>query len=224
MNDLASLLAIACKTERAASRRLLATGLTEYEALLRTLTLSAGRQGLAALVQRRAALQRHAQDCAAARAQVRAAARARSEAPPDAGATPWRAWFDGSAHPNPGRCGIGALLVGPGGERVEIARAAGYGNSSEAEYHALIAVLEAAGAAGADGLTVHGDSRVVLDDVVLPAQHAAPSLRPLHARAQALLAQLPGTRLRWIPRHKNGAADALSQRGSAMPVDGGDAS
>jgi ribonuclease HI len=211
MDDLASLLALAYKTERAASRRLMASaGLPEHEALRRTLTHSAGRQGLDALLVARAALQTVAHE----RAQARMALRTNIQN--DTGPTPWRAWFDGSAHPNPGRCGIGALLLGPAGERVEIAQAAGYGNSSEAEYRALIALLQAAVTAGAHGLTIYGDSRVVIDDIALPPQRSAQSLLSLHAEVHALLAQLRDVRLRWIPRHKNSAADALSQRGSAL--------
>lgn len=219
MND-DVLLALSYKTERAASRRLMVGGLSASEALRRTLTISAGRQGLAALLAERAALQQHVALRAAARVAAQAQAQrqiARSALP--AGATPWQAWFDGSAHPNPGRCGIGALLQGPDGQHVELAQAAGHGNSSEAEYRALIALLQTAVAHGAAGLTVHGDSRVVLDDVVLPAPLAAPSLQALHASARALIEQLEqrgAVRLRWIPRHKNGAADALSQRASAM--------
>jgi len=211
MND-DVLLALSYKTERAASRRLMAAGLSAPEALRRTLTMSAGRQGLAALLAGRAALQQHEK----ARADARAAAQALRRTPPLQSATPWRGWFDGAAHPNPGRCGIGALLLGPDGQRVELAQAAGDGNSSEAEYRALIALLQAAVDCGAHGLTVHGDSRVVIDDMALAAHVAAPSLRPLHGAAHALLAQLDDVRLRWIPRHKNGAADALSQRASAM--------
>ena len=213
MSELARLQAAAYKTERAASRRLMSTGLSEHEALLQTLTMSAGRQGLGALLAQRSALRQHADHCAAARAAVR------TRAAPEHGAPAWRGWFDGSAHPNPGRCGIGALLLGPAGQRIEVAQAAGYGNSSEAEYRALIALLEAAVDAGAHGLAICGDSRVVIDDVALPPGHAARSLLPLHAAVHALLAQLQGVRLHWIPRHKNGAADALSQRGSALHLE-----
>src|ERR1700712_3368573 len=95
---LASLLAAAYKTERAASRRLMSTGLSEHEALLRTLTSSAGRQGLAALLDARAALRLHQMD----RADARAATNRPQES--DSALTLWRGWFDGSAHPNPGRC------------------------------------------------------------------------------------------------------------------------
>ena len=129
--------------------------------------------------------------------------------------TPWRAWFDGSAHPNPGRCGIGALLTGPGGERIEISRPAGYGNSSEAEYQALIALLETAVRAGANGMTVYGDSQVVINDVQAAPDGQAPVLGELRSKAVALIAQLEDVTLRWIPRRKNPEADALSQRAVA---------
>jgi ribonuclease HI len=221
MTDLASLLSFAYKTERAASRRLMAsTGLTEHAALHRTLLLRAGQQGLDALLAERAAVQQRAHDNAAARA----ALQARRAITPDSTITPWRGWFDGSAHPNPGRCSIGALLLGPGDARVELALAAGFGNSSEAEYRALIALLESAVRAQAHGLTIYGDSRVVIDDMQLPAHRAAPSLQPLHAASHALLAQLRDVRLRWIPRHKNTQADALSQRGSRLCTEDDDGS
>ena len=32
----------------------------------------------------------------------------------------WRGWFDGSAHPNPGKLGIGALLLGPDGAGLKL--------------------------------------------------------------------------------------------------------
>lgn len=203
----------AYKSERAASRRLARTlGLSAGDALRRTLQASAGQAGLAALVTARAALRARDAERDAARAALRAAAKARRDARHDGRPTAWRGWFDGSARPNPGRCGIGALLRGPDGSAVEIARDAGHGNSSEAEYAALVAVLEAALAQGAADLTLYGDSRVVIDDVTGPDAFAAPALSAWRIRARALLAQLPQATLRWVPRHKNTAADALSQR------------
>jgi ribonuclease HI len=155
---------------------------------------------------------READDARAlARAARRAAALARRRLRHDGPPTAWRAWFDGSAHPNPGNCGIGALLTGPAGERIEISRAAGYGDSSEAEYRALTALLEAAVQAGAHGLTIYGDSKVVIDDVNGSDAAAAPALNELRQVALALTAQLRGVTLRWIPRHRNSEADALSQ-------------
>ncbi|MCC2972565.1 ribonuclease HI family protein [Massilia sp. IC2-476] len=211
MIDHAVLLAAAFKGELAASRKLAArTGMPEAEALHATLTLQAGAAGLAQLLAERAALRLRSEQGASARRAQAAASLARRSAP--SGAPAWRAWFDGSARPNPGRCGIGAVLIGPDGLRVEVSRTAGYGNSSEAEYQALIAALEAAVAHGAEAPSFHGDSQVVVDDVNAPDSASAAALRPYRERARALLAQLPGATLRWIPRHKNTAADALSQR------------
>lgn len=216
MNDPADLHAIAYKSELKSSRRLAAaSGIAEHEALRQTLDTIAGKAGLAALIAVRSALRQAAADRLRARDESRAALEAARQARHAGAVTAWRAWFDGSAHPNPGRCGIGALLLGPAGERIEISRPAGYGNSSEAEYMALIALLEAAVASGSHDLSIRGDSQVVVNDMNGPDAMAAASLRAYRTEAHALLAQLRGVTLRWIPRHKNGEADALSQRGAA---------
>jgi ribonuclease HI len=212
MNDFPDLDRIAYKAERAASRRLAqAEGLSAEQALRRTLELAAGAAGLAALVEVRTGMLAAQAARDAARASAQAAATSRRDAQP----TAWQAWFDGSAKPNPGRCGIGVRIDGPDGVRIELAQPAGHGNSSEAEYRALIALLETAVAHGARDLTICGDSRVVIDDVGGPDLYAAPALAAYRARVLALLAELPGTRLRWVPRHKNLEADALSQRALA---------
>lgn len=214
--DHAALLAAAFKGELATSRKLAArTGVPEAEALRATLTLRAGVAGLDQLLAARAAERLRSEHGATARRALAAAALARRAG---AGAdAAWRARFDGSARPNPGRCGIGAVLEGPGGLRIELSRDAGHGNSSEAEYLALLAVLEAAIAHGVPKLAIEGDSQVVIDDVHAPDSASAPALRAYRARARALLARLPGSTLRWIPRHKNLEADALSQRAVPPP-------
>ena len=175
---------------------------------------AAGQAGLDALLAQRLALRDAQLERDAARAAQRAAARARRAAIHDGQPTAWRAWFDGSARPNPGRCGIGAVLEGPDGVAAELALDAGWGNSSEAEYRALIAVLEAAIEHVADDLTIYGDSRVVIDDVNGPDALAAPSLAAYRATVLRLAAGIEHLSLRWVPRHKNLEADALSQRAS----------
>ncbi|MFC5547415.1 ribonuclease HI family protein [Massilia aerilata] len=203
---------IAYKGERAASRRLAAAqGLSDEQALRRTLELKAGQAGLAALVDARTADQQAQASRNAARDALREQSRQRQARRHEGAASTWRAWFDGSARPNPGRCGIGARLEGPDGS-VEISQPAGYGNSSEAEYRALIALLDAAVARGVSSLTVYGDSQVVIGDVSGSDFEAAPSLHDYRAAARALMARIDGLALRWIPRHKNTQADALSQR------------
>jgi ribonuclease HI len=216
MIDLSTLSKAAFKAERSAARRLAAReGMSEHQALQRTLAIAAGAAGLPALLAERAAMRERDAARVAARGERDALARAARERRQDGG-TGWRAWFDGSAHPNPGRCGIGGVLLAPDGTRTEIAQGAGYGNSSEAEYQALLAILLAAARAAASPLTVYGDSRVVIDDMNGPLYDAAPALAAWRAQAQALLRQLGQVDLRWIPRHKNPEADLLSQQGARM--------
>jgi ribonuclease HI len=50
-----------------------------------------------------------------------------------------------------------------------------------------------------------------------PDRGAAAALQPYRATVHALLGQLREVTVRWIPRHKNSAADALSQRAAALP-------
>lgn len=203
--------------ERTASRRLAArSGCSYDDALLTTLREVAGGDArLPFLLDQRAAEQAAMQASANQRQARRAADHFQRQQLKNGAPTPWRGWFDGSAWPNPGRCGIGALLTGPDGRRIAVSRAAGYGNSSEAEYRALIALLETALAQGADGVTVYGDSKVVIDDVLGTAAAAA-SLADLRAEAQALIGRFKDITLRWIPRHRNADADALSQQARAL--------
>ncbi|MGK5022332.1 ribonuclease HI family protein [Janthinobacterium sp. LB2P10] len=129
------------------------------------------------------------------------------------GALAWRGWFDGSAHPNPGKLGIGALLLGPHGERIEVSQAAGYGSSSDAEYAALTALLQAALGVHPPPvqLLLYGDSQVVINDVLGTTPRGAKGLELHRASVVALLQQFTDVSLHWLPRHRNGEADRLSQ-------------
>lgn len=219
------LAAAAYHTERVRGRRLAArAGIGEADALRQVMTEAAGAAGLAALLAARAAAS--AADVArrAAKTQQRLEQRTARQQRDLPAAGTWQAWFDGSSHPNPGRLGIGALLCGPAGQRVEISRRAGHGNSSEAEYLALIAVLEAAAHNGALELVVCGDSRVVIDDVACSDGCGAKGLESHRLRAQELIAQLDKVSLRWLPRHRNGEADRLSQQAIALWQENGPAS
>jgi len=144
--------------------------------------------------------------------QERARAEKLARQPVPSSPAAWHAWFDGSAHPNPGRIGIGVLLSGPAGERVEISRRAGHGSSGDAEYLALIAALEKAVELGVPELLLYGDSQVVVQDVLLSPQAGAKALEEHRARVGQLMAALAQVHVRWVPRHRNGDADRLSQQ------------
>lgn len=208
----------AYKGERVAARRLAArSNMSEARALHHVLTQAAGAQGLPLLLAGREALRLRDEERRSARVAEKVRLLEQRAARMRPASDGWRGWFDGSAHPNPGQIGIGALLCGPGGERVEISRRAGHGNSGEAEYLALAALLEAAVRLGATGLVVHGDSQVVVNDVNLSEQavaagRGAKGLELHRQRAVELLARLEDVSLRWVPRHRNGDADRLSQQ------------
>ncbi|WP_373991875.1 ribonuclease HI family protein [Duganella sp. BuS-21] len=206
----------AFKGERVAARRLAARmELTELQALLQVLTLAAGVAGLAELLAEREQLRLRDEQRRTARQADAARKLALRQTALQPTVTGWHGWFDGSAHPNPGRIGIGALLCGPDGQRVEVSRRAGYGNSSEAEYLALTALLEEAVKAGATGLSVCGDSQVVVNDVNLGAARGAKGLEEYRAHVVELMSALGAVQLRWVPRHRNGDADRLSQQAIA---------
>ena len=105
------------------------------------------------------------------------------------------------------------MLESPDGDVVKISTLAGHGDSCEAEYLALIAVLEAAVSRrpAPARLVIHGDSQVVIEDVLRDEASSAPALSSYATQARSLIAQLADVRLQWIPRARNAAADALSQ-------------
>lgn len=210
------LILAAYKTERILGRRLArSAGLSEWQALKLTLQRVAGAQGLPHLLAARGHMRQADAERRALKAQAQAAKLALKRAKNRAAPTAWLAWFDGSAHPNPGRLGLGALLTGPQSQRIEISQRAGYGNSSQAEYFALIALLEAAVRLQPAELVVYGDSQVVINDVNSITPSGAKGLATQRARVGALIAQLHCVTLQWIPRKKNAHADRLSQQAIA---------
>lgn len=159
----------------------------------------------------------------AERRRLKEAEQERVEAARKADADAWHAWFDGAAEPNPGARGIGAVLKGPNGEIAEISQAIGFGTNNEAEYQALIAVLEEAAHRDVHHLIVQGDSQLVINQVDGTWGVKAPGLWALCERAQVLVRRIGRVRLSWIPREQNREADALSKQAlgfaCAPPVD-----
>lgn len=124
----------------------------------------------------------------------------------------WHAAFDGSCSPNPGKCRIaGILRHAASGKTVEWSRHAGEGDSSDAEYQALIALLQTLALHCQPGQSarIQGDSQVVIQDVLGTAPRPAAILSHYRTEAQAILARFPDWHLHWVPRHRNQEADQL---------------
>ena len=119
-------------------------------------------------------------------------------------------WFDGCCLGNPGPMGAGAVVQTPDGRKV-LQRAFGLGTNNQAEYRGLILGLRHALGMGADSVTVHGDSQLVLRQLEGRYAVKAPGLRALHDEAKLLLARFHPARLEWVPREENAEADAASR-------------
>ena len=120
--------------------------------------------------------------------------------------------------PNPGKIGIGVLLIAPDGRREEksvLLNCSGCNN--EAELHALCAALEMAAAAGARKLLLRGDSDVALRYVRGPDSTQIARLCLLVAAARDRLRRFEEVQLLWIPRHRNREADRLSRQALGLP-------
>ena len=125
----------------------------------------------------------------------------------------WNAWFDGATkESNPGLRGIGGVLKGPAGERIEISEEIGQGTNNEAEYAALMAVLDAAVEAKVENLIVYGYSQLVVRQVNGEWFIKAKELVPMCKTVLELKGQIPNITIRWIPREENSEADALSKK------------
>jgi ribonuclease HI len=133
------------------------------------------------------------------------------EAPAGEGPAPWIIYSDGSAVPNPGRMGLGAVLVAPDGTRHLLSTATdARGCNNEAEARALMLALRDAQARGATALQIYSDSSLLVTQL---GGGAPPVLRlaGLYGQASTLLASFTHSSLHWIPRHRNGEADVLAR-------------
>ena len=125
---------------------------------------------------------------------------------------PWIIFCDGSASPNPGRMGIGAVLTEPDGTRHTLSHALHLtGCNNEAELRALMAALRELRVRGATALLAYSDNSILVEQ--LGSSNAKPVVRlaALFEEARNLLTSFEYASLTWLPRHRNGEADALAR-------------
>ena len=135
------------------------------------------------------------------------------------GQNAWSLHCDGSAFPNPGHMGLGAVLVAPDGTRHTLSEpAAGRGCNNEAEALAVMAALHEAKRLGAACVHVYSDSRVVVDQLTVKEVQPIARLDALFTELRALLAGFSVNTVRWIPQHRNSEADALARAAAGLPL------
>jgi len=119
---------------------------------------------------------------------------------------------DGGSRGNPGTAGYGAVVLDAATGRLLAERSGSLGiaTNNVAEYSGLIAGLHAALDLGARRVDVRMDSKLVVEQMSGRWQVKHPAMKPLVAKAAALVRQLDAVRFSWIPRAQNTAADRLA--------------
>lgn len=122
-------------------------------------------------------------------------------------------YSDGGARNNPGPAGVGALATDADGTvLIEISEFLGKATNNVAEYCALIMVLEASRPLGYQRVKAHTDSQLVAYQMSGEYRVKHAGLKPLAARARALLDEYRDVEVQYIPREKNTECDALANK------------
>lgn len=128
----------------------------------------------------------------------------------------WVIYCDGSALPNPGRMGLGAVITAPDGGRQTLSQAThSIGCNNEAELRAVMAALRSLPPA-CRHVAIFSDNSIVVTQLRQPDAKPIARLAPLFNEARTLLAGFDEVRLAWVPRHRNAEADALARGALGM--------
>lgn len=129
------------------------------------------------------------------------------------------AYFDGSAHPNPGQGGAGWVIIDAltqatirrDGRVVDISNTTEI-TSNQAEYFALICVLRECIALGATDVLIRGDSELVISQMEGGYRVLSPNLLALHSEAEQLSRRIANVRFEAIQKEYNREADTIANR------------
>ena len=119
-------------------------------------------------------------------------------------------YFDGASRGNPGPASVGWVLVtddgivADGGERI------GTATNNQAEYQALLRVLEVAQDYGFDEIRLRGDSELIVKQVRGEWDTNDPDLREHRIDARELLMGFDEWSIEHVPREINARADELA--------------
>lgn len=118
--------------------------------------------------------------------------------------------FDGGSRGNPGPAAYGFVLDRPGGEQLAAGgEVIGVATNNVAEYRGLIEGMRRAGELGVRRLTVHGDSKLVIEQMKGVWRVRAEGLRALHDEARGIARGFESVRFEHVRRGGNAEADRL---------------
>ncbi len=117
---------------------------------------------------------------------------------------------DGGSRGNPGPSAIGVVLEDADGHVLEtVGQTIGVATNNVAEYRALLTGLELAEGAGAREVEVLSDSELLARQMSGEYRVKNEGLKPLHARARALVEGFDRVSIRHVSREENTRADEL---------------
>lgn len=119
-------------------------------------------------------------------------------------------YFDGACRGNPGPAAIGWVIVTSDGIVAEGSDRIGDATNNQAEYEALVAVLDVARSYGFDEVEIRGDSELILKQVRGEYSVNDPELREYRIRVHELLEAFDSYSLSHVPREINERADTLA--------------
>lgn len=117
---------------------------------------------------------------------------------------------DGGARGNPGPAAIGVVVRDEEGNVLQdLGETIGEATNNVAEYKALIRGIELARELGGDPIQIHGDSELVVKQMLGQYKVKHPDMKPLHAQAKEALSGLSEWSISHVRREQNSEADAL---------------
>ncbi len=119
-------------------------------------------------------------------------------------------YFDGACRGNPGPAAIGWVVVTDDGIVAEGGEQIGRTTNNQAEYEALIRVLEVALDYGFDEVEVRGDAELIVKQVRGEWNVNDPALRERRLRVRELLERFHDWSISHVPREINERADELA--------------
>ncbi len=122
-----------------------------------------------------------------------------------------RIYIDGASRGNPGPAAAGVVLKDRRGREIgTLKRRLGHATNNLAEYSALLLGLEEATRRRAQRITLFSDSELLVRQMQGLYKVRSKDLRPLHAKAMALVRAFEKFDIIHIGREKNARADALA--------------
>jgi ribonuclease HI len=120
------------------------------------------------------------------------------------------AWIDGGVRDNPG-IGASAFILDTGGGKLirESIKHPREVTNNEAEYLALIRLLEYCIANKVENILINTDSQLVANQINGLYQVKSDKIRALYEKSKNLISQLKNVKVRYVPRKKNKEADRL---------------